>query len=240
MSADLNVNKDINTTIRHIWMKRVITEWKCTGNPTEVIKWLWTTSWLHTKTLCVFTYTRTYTSYKLFQFWVPGLHALCCTESLCRQCCKNVNMLCTREFQKLDNMQGAPGSAAWNATAESANLLFHQPNKLWSTIHTLIHNCKDPMSSRQILASRALAVWLRQHFMCQNCRWVGCMNLCLIFKAWIHRPWCASWSHTMIQQCRTCFWWACGVHFWMGDFCVIRCLLVDANMSARLEAWGVD
>jgi hypothetical protein len=34
--------------------------------------------------------------------------------------------------------------------------------QVWSTIHVLIHNCKDPMTAAQVEASRALAVWLRQ------------------------------------------------------------------------------
>jgi hypothetical protein len=34
--------------------------------------------------------------------------------------------------------------------------------QVWSTIHVLIHNCKDPMAAAQVEASRALAVWLRQ------------------------------------------------------------------------------
>lgn len=41
------------------------------------------------------------------------------------------------------NLQGArPGTAAWNATALVATALVHQPNKLWSTIHSMIHNVR--------------------------------------------------------------------------------------------------
>jgi len=65
---------------------------------------------------------------------------------------------------------GAPDTAAWNTTAHEAALLYKQANKLWSAIHTLIHNVRDPMSSAAVHASRSLALWLRQHFGCQNCR----------------------------------------------------------------------
>lgn len=75
-------------------------------------------------------------------------------------------------------LQGPVFSEQYNKTAQKADRLYRQPNKLWSTIHTLIHNCADPMSSSQVHASRALAVWLRQHFMCCNCRgfWADLLN----------------------------------------------------------------
>jgi hypothetical protein len=41
---------------------------------------------------------------------------------------------------------------------------------VWSLIHTLVANTADPMRAASVEASRALAVWLRQHFMCTNCR----------------------------------------------------------------------
>ena len=41
---------------------------------------------------------------------------------------------------------------------------------VWSVVHTLVHNMRDPMPAAQVRASRALAVWLRQSFMCCNCR----------------------------------------------------------------------
>lgn len=66
--------------------------------------------------------------------------------------------------------KGAPGSAEWNATAAAGKKLYRQGNKVWSTIHTLVANTADPMRPAAVQASRALAVWLRQHFMCTNCR----------------------------------------------------------------------
>uniref|UniRef100_A0A383W1N7 Sulfhydryl oxidase n=1 Tax=Tetradesmus obliquus TaxID=3088 RepID=A0A383W1N7_TETOB len=65
---------------------------------------------------------------------------------------------------------GSVHSTGWNHTAAKAASLYHQSNKVWSTIQTLVHNMKDPMPPTQVAASRALAVWLRQHFMCCNCR----------------------------------------------------------------------
>jgi hypothetical protein len=61
-------------------------------------------------------------------------------------------------------------SSQWNHTAAKAAALYRQSNKVWSTIQTLVHNMRDPMPPTQVTASRALAVWLRQHFMCCNCR----------------------------------------------------------------------
>ena len=65
---------------------------------------------------------------------------------------------------------GPPGSAAWNASAAAGKKLYRQANKVWSTIHSLMANTADPMRPAGVEASRALAVWLRQHFMCTNCR----------------------------------------------------------------------
>lgn len=67
-------------------------------------------------------------------------------------------------------LQGPLYSAKWNQTSEEAEKLYRQPNKLWSAVHTLIHNCRDPMPRAQVAASRSIAVWLRSHFMCCNCR----------------------------------------------------------------------
>eukprot|EP00884_Botryococcus_braunii_P013073 jgi/Botrbrau1/21767/Bobra.43_1s0157.1 len=61
-------------------------------------------------------------------------------------------------------------SKGWNETARRAHVLYRQANKVWSTIHTLIHNTDDPLSVQQVEASRGIAVWLRHHFMCCNCR----------------------------------------------------------------------
>jgi hypothetical protein len=69
--------------------------------------------------------------------------------------------------------QGAAFSAAWNATAKEAHVQYRQANKVWSLIHTLVANTADPMRAASVEASRALAVWLRQHFMCTNCRGAG-------------------------------------------------------------------
>lgn len=67
-------------------------------------------------------------------------------------------------------LQGPVYGNEWNHTARHAEELYRQPNKLWSALHTLIHNCRNPMPRKQVEASRSLAVWLRQHFMCCNCR----------------------------------------------------------------------
>jgi hypothetical protein len=48
--------------------------------------------------------------------------------------------------------------------------MHHRPTQVWSLIHTLMANTADPMRPASVEASRALAVWLRQHFMCTNCR----------------------------------------------------------------------
>ena len=45
--------------------------------------------------------------------------------------------------------------------------------QVWSTIHGLMHNTRDPMTRQQVEASQSLAVWLRQHFFCCNCRWAA-------------------------------------------------------------------
>ena len=65
---------------------------------------------------------------------------------------------------------GGPLSADWNATAAAGRALYRQAAKVWSTIHSLMANTADPMRPASAAASRALAVWLRQHFMCTNCR----------------------------------------------------------------------
>ena len=62
-------------------------------------------------------------------------------------------------------LQGEPGSKGWNETAAEAGVIYRQSSKVWSAIHSLIHNCRDPMPWEQVQASRSLAVWLRQHFM---------------------------------------------------------------------------
>jgi hypothetical protein len=67
-------------------------------------------------------------------------------------------------------LQGPVHSKAWNASIAEATKLYRQASKVWSIIHTLIHNTDDPMPGSAVQASRALAVWLRQHFMCCNCR----------------------------------------------------------------------
>jgi hypothetical protein len=65
---------------------------------------------------------------------------------------------------------GPPYTAAWNATAAAASSIMNQTPRVWSAIHTLIHNALDPMPSTQIWASRALAVFLAQNFQCPDCR----------------------------------------------------------------------
>jgi hypothetical protein len=68
--------------------------------------------------------------------------------------------------------QAAPqeGSAEWNRTVADAEALYRQPGRVWAAIHVLVHNAHDPLRPAQALASRSLAAWLRQHFMCCNCR----------------------------------------------------------------------
>jgi hypothetical protein len=72
--------------------------------------------------------------------------------------------------RRTDVLQGVPFSAEWNATAKEAHVQYRQANKIWSLIHTLMANTADPMRAASVEASRALAVWLRQYFMCTNCR----------------------------------------------------------------------
>jgi hypothetical protein len=71
---------------------------------------------------------------------------------------------------QLPRPQGRPGSREWNETAASVLARMHQANKVWSTVHMLVHNARSPMTRRQVDASRGLAVWLRQTFFCSNCR----------------------------------------------------------------------
>jgi hypothetical protein len=61
-------------------------------------------------------------------------------------------------------------SAAWNSTASEASTIMAQTPKVWSTVHSLIHNTNDPMSNKQVWASRALALFLVQNFQCGDCR----------------------------------------------------------------------
>jgi hypothetical protein len=76
---------------------------------------------------------------------------------------------------KLPRPAGQPGSREWNETAAAVLKRMHQANKVWSTIHTVIHNARSPMSRKQVEASRGLAVWLRQTFFCSNCRGFWCV-----------------------------------------------------------------
>lgn len=61
-------------------------------------------------------------------------------------------------------------SEGWNATASEAASIMAQTPRVWSTLHTLIHNTNDPMSEIQVAASRSLAVFLAQNFQCPDCR----------------------------------------------------------------------
>lgn len=90
---------------------------------------------------------------------------------------ENVCQLLRREQRAAPRSAPAPGpgppppqgrtfSAEWNETAREAHAVFRQANKIWSTIHSLVHNTDDPMSAQQVAASKALAIWLRQHIMC--------------------------------------------------------------------------
>ena len=60
-------------------------------------------------------------------------------------------------FVMLRSTHAGPAySAAWNETADKTATIVMQPNKLWSTVHTLIHNCLDPMPPRQVCGRASL------------------------------------------------------------------------------------
>lgn len=71
---------------------------------------------------------------------------------------------------RLPESPGEVHSREWNTTAAQAHALFRQIGRAWAAVHTLVHNAPDPLSPRQAEASAALALWLRQHVTCCNCR----------------------------------------------------------------------
>ena len=71
---------------------------------------------------------------------------------------------------RLPEPPGPVLSHEWNATAALAHAAYRQIGRAWAAVHTLVHNAPDPLSPRQAEASAALALWLRQHVSCCNCR----------------------------------------------------------------------
>jgi hypothetical protein len=61
------------------------------------------------------------------------------------------------------------GSEIAKALAE-AGTLSSQPNQVWSMVHFLMHNQQNPMTPKQIAASRSLAGHLSESFWCDDCR----------------------------------------------------------------------
>ena len=64
---------------------------------------------------------------------------------------------------------GNKGSNIAKALA-SAGTLSSQPNQVWSMVHFLMHNQQNPMTPRQVAASRAMAGHLSETFWCDDCR----------------------------------------------------------------------
>ena len=71
---------------------------------------------------------------------------------------------------KLPEPPGRVFSADWNATAATVHASYRQIGRAWAAVHTLIHNAPETLTQRQAEASAALALWLRQHVSCCNCR----------------------------------------------------------------------
>lgn len=71
---------------------------------------------------------------------------------------------------RLPEPEGPTFSREWNATAALAHAAYRQIGRAWAAVHALVHNAPDPLSPRQAEASAALALWLRQHVSCCNCR----------------------------------------------------------------------
>lgn len=66
-----------------------------------------------------------------------------CTEAVCPSRCPSP-------------IPGSTLYTQWNATADVAATVVMQPSKLWSTVHTLIHNMEDPMPVNQVSRPNAL------------------------------------------------------------------------------------
>ena len=71
---------------------------------------------------------------------------------------------------RLPEPRGAPRSREWNVSAAPTVALFRQVGRVWAALHTCIHNAPPTLRPAQVAASRAAAVWLRQHVSCCNCR----------------------------------------------------------------------